>query len=58
MVAIDLNKQQEVDADTKAIKQTNFTGNLLRAAGAAMFFIIEEANETILDFSQGTVTVL
>ena len=58
MTAIDLNKQQALDADPKAIQQINFTGNLDWAAGATMFFIIEEAKETILDFSQGTVKVL
>ena len=51
MTAIDLNKQQALDADPKAIQQINFTGNLDRAAGAAMFFIIEEAKEAILNFS-------
>ena len=53
--AIDLSKQQALDADPKAILQINFTGNLDWAAGATMFSIIEEAKETILDFSQGTV---
>ena len=48
MIAIDLSKQQALDADQKAIQQINFTGNLHREA--AMFFIIEEAKETILDF--------
>ena len=28
MIAIDLSKQQALDADTKAIQQTNFTRNL------------------------------
>ena len=55
IIAIDLSKKQELDADPKAIHQTNFTGNLDRVAQATMFFIIEEAKETILDFSQGTV---
>ena len=36
----------------------NFNGNLDRAEGSTMFFIIEEAKETVLDFSKGTVTVL
>ena len=58
MIAIDLCKQQALDADPKAIQQISFTGNLDRAAGATMFFNIEEAKETILDFSQGTVKVL
>ena len=32
--------------------------NLDQAEGITMFFIIEEAKENILDFSQGTVKVL
>ena len=58
MIAIDLNKA--IDAGPKAIQQINFTGNLARDGNAnmAMFFIIEEAKETILDFSQGTLRVL
>ena len=55
MIAIDLSKQQTFDADPKAIQQINFTGNQNRTEGATMFFIIEEAKETVLDFSQGTV---
>ena len=58
MIAIDLSKQQELDADPKAIQQINFTRNLNRVAGVTMFFIIEETKETILDFSEGTVKVL
>ena len=58
MIAIDLQKQQALDADPKAIQQINFTGNLNQRGVATMFFIIEEAKETILDFSQGTVNVL
>ena len=58
MITIDLSKQQALDADSKAIQKINFTGNLDRAAGATMFFIIKEAKETILDFSPGTVKVL
>ena len=40
MIAIDLSKQQELDAKPKAMQQINFTGNLDN--GAVMFFIIEE----------------
>ena len=58
MIAIDLSKQLALDADTKAIQQINFSGNLDRAGKTTMFFIIEEAKETTLDFSQGTVSVL
>ena len=58
MIALDLSKQQELDADPRAIKQINFTVNLDRAGNPRIFFILEEAKETILDFSQGTVKVL
>ena len=58
MVAIDLSKQQSIDADLRVIQQINFTANLDRAEKTTMFFIIEEAKETVLDFSQGTVKVL
>ena len=57
MIAIDLCKQQALDADPKAIQQVNFTANLYRD-GNTTFFIIEETKETILDFSQGAVKVL
>ena len=53
LMAKDVSKQQAFDADSKAIQQINFTGNL--GVNTAMFLIIEEAKETILDFSQGTV---
>ena len=58
-IEIDLTKQQELDADLKAIQQINFTGNLGQdlIANATMFFIIEEAKETVLYFWQGTVKV-
>ena len=58
MIAVDLSKQQALDADPRAIQQINFTGNLDRAGNTRVYFILEEAKETILDFSQGTVKVL
>ena len=58
MVAIDLSKQQALDADPRAIQQINFTPNLDRDEVATIFFIIEQAKKTVLDFSQGTVRVL
>ena len=57
MIAIDLSKQQALDANPKAIQQNSVTANL-NQPGNTTFFIIEETKETILDFSQGTVTVL
>ena len=58
MIAIDLGKQQALDADPRAIQQINFTANLDLAGNTTMFFIIEEAKETVLNFSQGNVKVL
>ena len=58
MIAIDLSKQQAIDADPKTIQQINFTANLDRQGSTTKFFIIEEAKETILDFFQGTVKAL
>ena len=58
MIATGLSKQQSQDAGPKAIGQINFTGNRKRAGNTAMLFILEEVEETILDFSQGTVKVL
>ena len=58
MIATDLGKQQALDANPKEIQQISLTGNLRRADNRVMFFIIEEAKETLLDFLQGTVKVL
>ena len=58
MIAVDLSKQQALDADPRAIQQINFSANLDRAGNTRVYFNIEEAKETILDFSQVTVKVL
>ena len=58
MIAIVLSKQQSLDPDPKAIQQINFTANLDRAGNTKIYFILEEAKETIFEFSQGTVKVL
>ena len=51
---MDLSKQQTLDADPKAIQQVNFKRNLNRGEdvndNTTMFFIIEEAKSTALDF--------
>ena len=53
MIVIDLSKQQALDADPKAMQQIHFTANLDQEGSTTLFFIIEEAKETILPFSQG-----
>ena len=58
MIAVDLSKQQALDADPKAIQLINFTANLDRARRTRFCFILEEAKETAFEFPQGTVKVL
>ena len=58
MIAVDLSKQQALDADPKAIQQTNFTANLDRAGNKRIYFILKEAKETVFEFSQETAKVL
>ena len=58
MIAVDLSKQQALDSDPKAIQQINFTADLDRTENTRFYFILEEAKETVFEFSQGTVKVL
>ena len=61
VIAIDLSKQQVLDADPRTIQQINFTANLDRENDddtTRIYFIHEESKENILDFSQGTVKAL
>ena len=51
MIAIDLSKQQALDSDPRAIQQINFTTNLDKAGNTRIYFILEEAQEAILDCS-------
>ena len=57
LIAIDLSKQQALEADPRAIQQINFTKILEREGNTntTMYFIIEE---TILYSSQQTVKLL
>ena len=56
--AIDLCKQQVLNADPKEMEQINFMGILKCAGNTTVFIIIEVVKETTLDFLQGTVKVL
>ena len=58
MITMDLGKQQVLDADPKAIQQIHFNENPDRGGKLTMFFIIEEVKNTILDFSQGNMTII
>ena len=58
MTAVELSKHEILNSDPRAIQQINFTANLDRAGNTRIYFILEEAKATILDFAQGTVKVL
>ena len=57
VIVIDLRKQQELDANIKAIQQNTFTWNLGTANNRVIYFITEEAEETVLNIPQRTVKV-
>ena len=57
IIQINLSKQPALVADPRAIQQINFKANLDRAGNTTVFSIIEEAKETVLDFSQETVKI-
>ena len=57
LIAIDLRKQIELEnEDVK--QQINFIGNLERDNGAIMFFIIENSEETIIEFLQNYASIV
>ena len=58
MISVDLSKQQILNADPRANQQINFTANVDIAGNTRIYFILEEAKETKLDFSQRTKKVL
>ena len=47
-IAVDLSKQQALNADPRENQQINFTANLDRAGNTRIYFILEEAKETKL----------
>ena len=55
LVAVDLSKQKELDADTRAIQQTEF--KYMIGASSIIYWVLEKSNETILEFYKGTVKV-
>ena len=52
MIAVDLSKQQVLDADPRAIQQTNFTANLSRPGNTRIYFVLEEAKETFWTYQK------
>ena len=55
LTAIDLSKQSELE-NSDIRQQLNFIGRLEKSA--TMFFIIEKKEETTIDFSQNSATIV
>ena len=51
MIAIDLGRQNELDADPRAIQQINFTANLDTAGNTTIFFfLLKKQKKQFLNF--------
>ena len=56
LIAIDLSKQKELDADLRAIQQIEFYGIL--KTNSLLYTVSEKSKETMLQFSKRTAKVL
>ena len=56
LIAVDLSKQKEWDADSRAIQQIEFYGML--KSKSQVCTILEKSKETMLEFYKGTAKVL
>ena len=56
LIAVDLSKQKELDADPRAIQQIEFYGKL--NTNSQVFTVLEKSKETVLEFYEGTAKVL
>ena len=55
LVAVDLPKQKELDADPRAIQQIEF--KYMLRANSTIYWVLEKSKETILEFDKGAVKV-
>ena len=55
LVAVDLSKQKELDADPRAIQQIAF--KYMLRTNSTIYWVLEKSKETILEFDKGTVKV-
>ena len=55
LVAVDLSKQKELDADPRAIQQIEF--KYMLGTSSTIYWVLEKSKETILVFYKGTVKV-
>ena len=61
LIAADLSEQKALDADSRAIQQIIFTGKIKATAEntrVIIYYILEQSEETILEFFKGTTKVL
>ena len=56
LIAIDLSKQNELDADPRAIQQIEFIGNL--PVRSDLLYVLEQSKETVLEFYKRTAKVM
>ena len=56
LIAVDLSKQKELDADPRAIQQIEFFGKL--GTNSQVCTVLEKSKETVLEFYKGTTKVL
>ena len=55
LVAVDLSKQKELDADPRAIQQIEF--KYMLGTNSTIYWVLEKSKETILKLYKGTVKV-
>ena len=55
LVAVDLFKQKELGADSRAIQQIEF--KYMLETNSTIYWVLEKSKETILEFYKGTVKV-
>ena len=55
LVAVDLSKQIELDADPRAIQKIEF--KYMLGTNSTIYWVLEKSKETILEFYKGTVKV-
>ena len=55
LIAVDLSKQKELDADPRAIQQTEF--KCMLGINSTIYWVFKKSKETVLEFYKGTVKV-
>ena len=55
LVAVDLSKQKELDADPRALQQIEF--KYMLGTNSTIYWVLEKSKETILEFYKGTFKV-